>query len=221
VATGKKLATLKFSPAKAGAGSWANAAFSADGKRVTVTSQHDARTWEASTGQELAGLEQGGASHAAAFSPDGQRLVTVAPIADGRESDPGASRQSAIVWDLGSRRKLLEVEQDGYVHGAAFSPDGKLLLIQAEGKSLDLYDVASGRTVAQLRDPHGRITGTFSSDGASLLTIYMRSLELGHPGSNASFSARIWPVDPLAEAMKRKPRELTAAERKRFAIDGR
>ena len=31
-------------------------------------------------------------------------------------------------------------------------------------------------------------------------------------------SIRIWPVDPLAAALQRKPRELTAEERRRFAI---
>lgn len=220
VATGKKLVTLKFAPAKNNAGSWANATFSPDGKRVTVISEQVTHTWDASTGQELALLEHGGARHAAAFSPDGQRIVTVSQAPDGKPI--GSAGSVVVVWDLTTRQKLFQLEQEDYVYGVQFSPDGKLLLIQANGKSVDLYDAATGRAVSQLRDPYGgRITASFSSDGASLLTIYMRSLAFGQPGSHASFSARIWPVDPLAEARIRRPRELTAAERKRFDIDGR
>jgi hypothetical protein len=31
-------------------------------------------------------------------------------------------------------------------------------------------------------------------------------------------AARISPIDPLAEALKRKPRELTAAEREQYGV---
>jgi hypothetical protein len=58
-------------------------------------------------------------------------------------------------------------------------------------------------------------TAAFSADGRSVLAIIR-----GEASHASRSSARIWPTDPLSDALARKPRELTANERARFEIDG-
>lgn len=48
-------------------------------------------------------------------------------------------------------------------------------------------------------------TVAFTGDGQRVLTL-------------SGSTARLWPVDPLPVALRRKPRELTAAERQRYQI---
>jgi hypothetical protein len=49
------------------------------------------------------------------------------------------------------------------------------------------------------------VTVGFTPDGWRLLT--------------AGEGARLWPLDPLAEAEARRPRDLTPVERARFGLD--
>jgi WD40 repeat protein len=70
--------------------------------------------------------------------------------------------------------------------------------------------VNTGQELAVWRGHVGWVlSARFSPDGQWVLT----EDQNGH--------CRVWPVDPLALAMQRKPRELTAAERERLRMDVR
>jgi WD40 repeat protein len=69
--------------------------------------------WDAASGKELAKLQHEGSVSSAAFSTDGQRVVTA--------SDDGTAR----VWDAASGKELAKLQHQGNVLSAAFNADGQ------------------------------------------------------------------------------------------------
>jgi tetratricopeptide (TPR) repeat protein len=87
-------------------------------------------------------------------------------------------------WDVETRQLLRRLRRDapqypGYV---AFSPDGKLLALEMAPGIVHLKEVATGRTVARLEDPHGDRTTwmAFTPDGTRLVTVavYARAVHV-------------------------------------------
>lgn len=103
------------------------------------------------------------ASSAAAFSPDGDTLVTT-----------GAG-DTIEVWDVRTRRMLgtLPDAHIGAVHHTLFSPDGKVLASVGQDHQVRLWDVSSRKPVTapimplpDVSDPDGRVDAVgFSPDG--------------------------------------------------------
>jgi WD40 repeat protein len=176
------------------------AAFSPDGK-VVVTGGDDrtARVWDAATGRTMHVLR----GHllpvsSVVFSPDGTRVVTAA--GDG----------TARIWSVGSGKLLhlllqhpgstpsaapdITGDHDVSVSGAAFSPNGKLVVTAGGDGTARVWNVASGRSVRVLRGGERKIEtdvagadrvhavqdARFSSDGKRIVT------------AGADGTARIW-----------------------------
>ncbi len=117
-------------------------AFSPDGRRLLSGSRdHAAKLWDLRTGaavQTFEGHENG--ILAAAFSPDGKHAAT-------------AGRDTTVrLWDAETGRQIRAFEAP--LHAAAFSPDGKSILMGA-----DAHDGAP--VLADMAD--GRITRVFES----------------------------------------------------------
>ena len=97
---------------------------------------------------------------AAAFSPDGTRVVTSG--SDGR----------ARVWDTTSGSRLLTLaghQQD--VFTAAYSPDGNRIATAGMGQFAKLWDAQTGRLLRDLDGQRDRILAvTFSPDSARVVT---------------------------------------------------
>jgi WD40 repeat protein len=172
------------------------AAFSPDGRRVaTVTSNRKstsfrggegtltgsgedklARIWDADTGREIAALTHARPGYhleptAAAFSPDGRRLVIA--FAD----------RVAAVWDAaaGGNEKTLLSGHEGVVNAVSFSPDGKRLATASADQTVRLWDSATARELLRLRGHEAAVqTVAFSPDGSRLLT------------TSADRTARLW-----------------------------
>jgi WD40 repeat protein/serine/threonine protein kinase len=152
-----------------------------------------ARLWDAATGKEETVLALDGGAWAAAFSPDGRRVATV-------------TGKSVRVWDAATGREVCALKGlETTTRGVAFSPDGRQLL--TVGRGVCLWDAATGRQLLALEREADFRAAAFAAAGRSIVTL------------SATGAVRTWPTDPLAEALGRKPRDLTPEERAAFAID--
>src|SRR5262249_26568720 len=89
------------------------------------------------------------------------------------------------------------------------SPDSRLALATSDHE-VGLWDAATGKELATYRVPDDFLRGAyFLGDGRRVLTVSM---------TNSISRARLWPVDIVAAARARKPRDLTPEERQRYEI---
>src|SRR5262249_39499378 len=101
------------------------AVFSPDGQRILSGSDDGTtRVWDPKTGKGLLTLPT--KSQAAAFSPDGYRIVT--------------GLGAAVVWDASSGEKLLTFEGHHYIRSVAFSPDGKRIAFCGNDTKATVWD---------------------------------------------------------------------------------
>jgi WD40 repeat protein len=77
------------------------------------------------------------ASIRAAFSPDGQRVLTT--------SEGGTAR----VWEAATGKQLAQMNGGDYLYSAAFSPDGERV-VTSEGVTAAIYKVVSSSDVKKL-----------------------------------------------------------------------
>jgi serine/threonine protein kinase/WD40 repeat protein len=139
----------------------AHVAVSPDGRWV-ASAKHLGDTlkiWDLQSGGLVRRLKQGGGNGYCQFSPDGKWLATgldgnrlwaveVEPWTEGPQLRPG----------------------DGLI--PAFSPDSTFIAHETKTATVRLVDVASGREIAQLPDPHlDVVIPWFSPDGARLITL--------------------------------------------------
>ena len=75
---------------------------------------------------------------AAAFSPDGARILTA------------STDQTAKLWDAASGKLIASFEpiRMGQLFHAAFSPDGARILTASADNTAKLWDAASGKLIA-------------------------------------------------------------------------
>lgn len=104
----------------------------------------------------------------AAFSPDGQRIVTA------------SKDRTARIWDaaIGRQITVLTGHTDG-VRTATFSPDGSRVLTAAGDNTSRIWDAVTGRQIMLLHT-EGVRSAMFSPDGARLVT------------AGADKTARVW-----------------------------
>jgi WD40 repeat protein len=181
------------------------AVFSPDSTRLaTISYDRTIRLWDVAGGQQLF-LMEGHSQPAScvAFSPDGRRLIT------------GSDDKSVRVWDSGNGAKQLVLKgHEGPIRSVAFSPDGRLICTAASDSTLRLWEAATGQEMAVLTTPAATPQSvSFSEDGQHLLALLVNSRSRQRLNT-----ARMWPINPLDEALRRKPRDLTAAERELYDI---
>ena len=92
------------------------------------------------SGKELARLGHDGEVTAAAFSPDGARIVTA------------SNDKTARVWDAEKRQGAgNDSSHDGEVTAAAFSPDGTRIVTASYDNTARVWDAARGKELATPR----------------------------------------------------------------------
>jgi WD40 repeat protein len=194
-ATGRLLRPLAYAQPQA-LGFCKHAAFSADGKRILASST-DANAahhiFDVSSGKELASVEAHSLATPAVFNSDESLIAR------------GVALQ-IMIWDAmtGQVQHRLAAHDD-HVTGVAFDPAGKLLISAGDEKTARLWEATTGQPLAKFVHVVDTVAGAFSPDGKWIVT-------------ETASGSRLWPVDPLAEALARKPRDLMPHERERFQI---
>jgi WD40 repeat protein len=114
----------------------------------------------------------------AAFSPDGDRLVT--------SSDDNTTR----IWDAYSGKELISLEIDSLVNFVAFSPDGNHVATASRDKTARIWDASSGKELARMEHGSSVKSIAFSSDGKRVATASGEMYDLSQEGPDNA--ARIW-----------------------------
>ena len=148
--------------------------FSPDGKQVltgggrerdmgSVSTDNSARLWDVATGKEIKRFEgHKSAVHAAQFSPDGRRILTVDRLSTAR------------VWDVATGQQLFVYTGVGSLHpGAAFSPDGRSILGRVGRSGAMVWDAKTGKERCRIhvdREKSSFNSAEFSPNGEFVVT---------------------------------------------------
>jgi WD40 repeat protein len=161
-------------------------AFSTDGKRaLTGCKDGTARLWDLTTGGfRVLGRPGDGAVHGAAFSPDGQWLLTVAGLRE---------RSRARLWEAATLRPGPVFQHGGGVQAAAFSPDGKKILTGGGDGTALVRDLRTQEKILSL--PHTQPCWVnavaFSPDGKKIVTASREERGEGAKKGNRGV-AQVW-----------------------------
>jgi WD40 repeat protein len=138
-------------------------ALSPDAKWLATSGWHSdrVRLWNTQSG-ELVREWVVGRQTRVSFTPDSRQLIF------GRGSEFSFLDVSTLEI---SRRLRREIGL--YPGEVVFSPDGKLMAMEMSPGVIYLKEVSTGRTVAQLEDPHGDRSNAlaFSPDGTQLIVV--------------------------------------------------
>jgi len=172
--------------------------YDGDSSLVTMSGDGVIRLWHLAAGEErlvLSGHTAG--VNTLSFDRERRRILTA--------SDDGTAR----IWDAPSGREAIVLRgHEGPVASATFSPDGRLVVSASLDGTARIWDAETGSERVRLRGVREALDGLvcFSPDGTRVVAV------------SGNGSTRGWAIDPLALAERVKPRDLTVAEKKRYAV---
>jgi dipeptidyl aminopeptidase/acylaminoacyl peptidase len=126
----------------------------------------------------------------AAFSPDGERVIT------------GSHDKSARIWDVRTGRALTEqLKHTGRLEAVHFSPDGERVLTASEDGTLRIWDAHTGLSLSDPLNHERWVFGAqFSPDGQRVVTASDRKEALVWEVPSAPVPVPEW-LPELAEAV--------------------
>ena len=107
---------------------------------------------------ETARVTHNGAVYSAAFSPDGQRIVSA------------SEDKTARVSDARTAKEIARVTHAGRVFSATFSRDGRRVATASEDKTARVSDADSGREITRVTHSGSVFSVAFSPDGRRIVT---------------------------------------------------
>jgi WD40 repeat protein len=183
-------------------------AFSPDGKyfatvsgrvdRSSMLRPHKIRVWEASSGRELAQIQDKEEKVTnLTFSPNGKYLSAVSYYGKPR------------MWEVTSGKEVTPIAQNHWGTNPAFTPDGKYKAT-AEGKFVYVREVKSGQEVARITHNENVDAVAFSPDGKYLA---MTSGFITSESGDSRAWVSLWrPEELMTEACTRLTRNLRQEE---------
>jgi WD40 repeat protein/transcriptional regulator with XRE-family HTH domain len=133
-------------------------AYAPDGKTIlTTSSDGTTRLWDSTTGQEIRIFT----GYIAAFSPNGQYLVTV------------EENRVIRILNIQTEEEILQFTHDhaSGLNSIRFSPDGKLILTSGRDGTAALWDSVNGKALQSFVGHTGSIVNAaFSPDGNYIFT---------------------------------------------------
>ncbi|MFL5951769.1 MAG: BTAD domain-containing putative transcriptional regulator [Gaiellaceae bacterium] len=173
------------------AGDSSDIRFSPDGRLLGVAGSKHAVVWDVRTGKVTRAFPVGGGSSTVAFSPDGRVLAV-----EGQPAD------AISLYDLRTGDRVVELPgRDGTPQDIHFSPDGKLLASATLAGATDLWDVATGKSLARLLNgshqaydsaagfsPDGRLLAVGDTSGKVVIWDVAKRRPVGSPlvGENSA-----------------------------------
>jgi WD40 repeat protein len=178
-------------------------ALSSDGSRLATLSPTDqqfqaytVKVWDVQTGRvtesfDVKDPELPRAS--ACFSPDGKRLAMAFEATAHRPNE-------LSVWDVMTGQRLHTFVGDTWPTqpSVTFSPDGKRVIGTGFDKTINVWDVDSGKLVLSLKGHTGRVlSACFSPDGKQIASG-------GHAQDEARGEVKVWDVRSGEETLTLK-----------------
>ena len=203
-----------------------------DGRHViaagfnAVRTMNSSRVFDLATGQPAGPTLDvgGGLVNNAAFAPKGKHVVLLASLPEnGKQFGPGlklreqAGRVHFFDWSDG-RRIIEPLATPSEPIGAAFSPDGKRLVVVCAGGEILLLDPATGRTERQSNHGAQYVPAFFIRDFVRFFADGSRFVTWG-----LGNEARVWDAESgqLAYAIAHTSSTFTFVFDARFSPDGK
>ncbi len=169
----------------------AAAVFTRDGRHVLVSSSaNDMRLFDVSSGELIRRFKGNSyALNAAAFSPDGARVLS-------------SGLNGLNAWDITTGRRVMRAPHDvgdksDVRLSSALSPDGRSILSGTYAKTIKLQDAASGQLVRTFTGHTGVVDKVvFSHDGRYALSSggFTGSMWEGIPSTQYDRAIRLWDI---------------------------
>jgi WD40 repeat protein len=142
----------------------AGMAFAPDGKTVATAGDRSNAVsfWDVASGKKLHEWALPSDKYSTVYAPSLHYTPT------GKTMLIGGARGGLQCWDVASGKKIHILKPFG---GVAMSPDGMLLATAQPDSSVQLWELATGQPIAELRGHTGFVhTMQFSPDGRTMLT---------------------------------------------------
>jgi WD40 repeat protein len=173
--------------------------FSPDVRRVITTVDETGYVWEVPSGKLLSRIAAsrlpGQAIEKPRFSPDNERVIIPR---DG----------VTIVYEATTGKELVTLKGHGDVIATAvYSADQSKIVTASRDKTVRLWDARSRQILSVFKGHTEPVASAAFTPEGHIVSVDQKG------------AARVWPVDPLAAAIARAPRELSAGERREYIED--